>query len=59
MARPTKKESIAIIKRNVEIVAMETKGYPLDYICSYFGLTKGRVSQILKNHGDNKSTSKK
>jgi len=48
MARPTKQESIAIAKRNTEIFAMNEKGYPLDYIASYYNLTKGRVVQILK-----------
>lgn len=48
MARPTKNEAIAIRKRNDTIVAMSVKGYPLDYIASFYNLTKGRVVQILK-----------
>ena len=48
MARPTKAQSIVIQKRNEEILAMVEKGYPMDYIYNYFGLTKGRLSQILK-----------
>lgn len=52
MARPTKQEAIAIKKRNEDIFAMSVKGYPLDYISSYTGLTKGRVVQILKQMTD-------
>lgn len=48
MARPSKEEAIVIQKRNKELLTMVDKGYPIDYICSYFGLTKGRVSQIIK-----------
>ena len=48
MARPTKKEAVVKQLRDREIVLMVGKGYPLDYICHYFGLTKGRVSQITK-----------
>ena len=50
MARPNKKEAIVIQKRNAELLTMVQKGYPLDYICSYFNLTKGRVSQIIKKN---------
>ncbi len=52
MARPTKQESIAISKRNAEIFAMSEKGYPLDYIASFYNLTKGRVVQILKKESE-------
>jgi hypothetical protein len=52
MARPNKKEAIVIQKRNKELLAMVKNGYPMDYICSYFGLTKGRISQIIKKHGE-------
>ena len=55
MARPTKQESIAIKKRNEEIFAMNEKGYPLDYIASYYNLTKGRVVQILKKESEQRS----
>jgi hypothetical protein len=48
MTRPTKSEAIVIQKRNKEILEMEKKGYPRDYICNYFGLSKGRLSLILK-----------
>ena len=48
MARPNKKEAIVIEKRNQELLTMIEKGYPIDYICSFFGLSKGRVSQIVK-----------
>ena len=46
--RPNKNEAIAIQKRDEQIVAMDQKGYPLDYIASFHNLTKGRVVQILK-----------
>lgn len=55
MARPTKQESIAIKKRNEELFAMSEKGYPLDYIASYYNLSKGRVVQILKKESDQRS----
>jgi len=45
--RPEKSEAIAIAKRNREIIKM-SKRYPIDYIAAYYGLTKGRVSQIIK-----------
>ncbi len=48
MPRPTKQEAIAIHKRNDDILVMDQKGYPLDYIASFYNLTKGRVVQILK-----------
>lgn len=48
MPRPTKHEAVIIAKRNEEILIMDEKGYPLDYITSYYGITKGRVVQILK-----------
>ena len=48
MTRPNKKQTIIIEKRNRDILEMEKKGYPRDYICSYFGLSKGRLSLILK-----------
>ncbi len=51
MARPNKNEAIAIKKRDDEIVEMKKKGYPLDYISSYFSLSKGRVVQIIKKKG--------
>lgn len=54
MARPNKTKAIAIKKRNKEIVAMDEKGYPLDYLASYSNLTKGRVVQILKKESENK-----
>ena len=49
MARPNKREAIVIQKRDQELLTMVEKGYPIDYICSYFNLSKGRVSQIIKN----------
>ena len=52
--RPNKNEAIAIKKRNDDIVAMDAKGYPLDYIASFYNLTKGRVVQILKKESENK-----
>lgn len=48
MARPNKSEAIAKRKRDKKMLMMIKKGYPADYISAYFGLTKGRVSQILK-----------
>lgn len=48
MSRPTKQEAVAIHKRNNKMLAMDQKGYPLDYIATFFNLTKGRVVQILK-----------
>ena len=45
--RPTQSEAIAIQKRNEEILAMDQKGYPLDYIAAYYSLSKGRVVNIL------------
>ena len=52
MPRPTKQEAIAIRKRNDDILAMDQKGYPLDYIASFYNLTKGRVVQILKKQSE-------
>ena len=52
MARPNKTEAIAIKKRDGDIVAMNLKGYPLDYIASFCNLTKGRVVQILKKKSE-------
>jgi hypothetical protein len=46
MGRPNKTEAIAKKKRNDEIALMREKGYPLDYIASYFSLSKGRIVQI-------------
>lgn len=54
MPRPTKKEAMAIRKRNDDILSMDQKGYPLDYIASFYNLTKGRVVQILKKESENK-----
>ena len=45
--RPSKEDSIAIAKRNKEIARMGKK-YPVEYLASFYGLTKGRISQILK-----------
>jgi hypothetical protein len=53
MARPNKEQLVVIQKRNKELLTMVKKGYPSDYICSFFNLSKGRVSQIIKK---NKST---
>ena len=47
IGRPTKKEAIIIQQRDKELLAFFDKGYPVDYICAYFNLTKGRVSQII------------
>lgn len=52
--RPNKNEAIAIKKRNEQIVGMNEKGYPLDYLASFHNLTKGRVVQILKNESEKK-----
>ena len=52
MPRPTKQEAIAIRKRNDDILSMDQKGYPLDYIASFYNLTKGRVVQILKKQSE-------
>ena len=48
MARPNKHQASVIKKRNMAILAMDKRGYPLDYIASFYSLTKGRVVQILK-----------
>jgi hypothetical protein len=48
MARPTLIQARIIKKRNNEIKLMIREGYPLDYIVIYTGLTKGRISQIIK-----------
>jgi DNA invertase Pin-like site-specific DNA recombinase len=48
IGRPTKKEQATIDKRDQDILEMETKGYPRDYIQNYYGLTKGQVSKIIK-----------
>ena len=48
MARPTKTEAIAIKKRDEEMLEMDRKNYPLDYISAYFSLSKGRIVQIIK-----------
>ena len=53
IGRPDKVEAIAIKKRNEELVAMDEKGYPLDFLANYFNLTKGRVVQILKEEEEN------
>ena len=55
MPRPTKQEAIAIRKRNDDVLAMDQKGYPLDYIASFYNLTKGRVVQILKRIKEQKA----
>lgn len=52
--RPNKNEAIAIKKRNEDIVIMDKKRYPLDYIASYHNLTKGRVVQIVKEEAERK-----
>lgn len=36
-------------KRNKRIVSMFKRGYPQEYIAGYFGISKGRVSQIIKS----------
>jgi hypothetical protein len=48
MAAPTKEQKIAIEKRNKDIMEMVEKGYPRSYICSYYKLSKGRLSIIIK-----------
>ena len=48
MAKPTAKEQAIIDNRNKDILEMDKKGYPREYICSYYKLSKGRVSLILK-----------
>ena len=45
--RPSKKQQIAIEKRDKELIKMSQDGYPLDYIASYFSISKGRVVQII------------
>jgi hypothetical protein len=52
--RPGKKESVVIAKRNREIVRMNER-YPVEYLASFYNLTEGRVSQILKNAKINES----
>ena len=47
MARPNKHQASVIKKRNMAILAMDKRGYPLDYIASFYSLTKGRVVQII------------
>ena len=54
IGRPNKNEAIAIKDRNRDIIAMDNKGYPLDYISSYHNLTKGRVVQIIKKEAKKK-----
>ena len=44
--RPTKKDLIAVARRDKEIVEMHEKGYPLDYIAAFFNISKQRVFQI-------------
>ena len=58
LGRPNKQDAIAISKRNSELYQMFKKGYPRDYIISYFGLTKGRVAQIIKKAQDEESKAK-
>jgi hypothetical protein len=58
MARPTKSEAVAIKKRDEGIIAMNEKGYPLDYIASYCNLTKSRIVQILKKIKTNEEENK-
>lgn len=48
MARPNKNEALAIKKRDESIFIMKQKGYPLDYIASFYNVSKGRIVQILK-----------
>jgi len=49
MARPDKNKAAIIKKRDELIFKMDKKGYPLDYIASFWNLTKGRVVQIIKS----------
>ena len=55
MAAPTKEEKIAIENRNKEIFEMVEKGFPRSYICSYYKLSKGRLSIIIKTMKEEKS----
>lgn len=48
--RPTKKEQAAIAVRDKEIVEMYDKNYPLDYLSTYFGLSKARIVNIYKKN---------
>jgi len=53
--RPSKKQQIAIEKRDKEIVKMYEDNYPLDYIAGYFNISKGRIVQICnRNPGADK-----
>jgi hypothetical protein len=49
MARPNKKESLAIRKRNRQILKMRMTGYPIDYIAEYFNKSKSTISEIITN----------
>jgi transcriptional regulator len=34
-------------KRKAKVLSMLRRGYPQEYIASYLGMSKGRVSQII------------
>jgi uncharacterized protein involved in high-affinity Fe2+ transport len=46
--RPSKVEQDLLRKRDIHLVKMLDDGYPRDYIMSYFNLSKGQVSKIIK-----------
>ena len=54
--RPTKHERKVKILRDKELRELFNKGYPLDYLATYFNLTKGRIVQICgARSGDGRS----
>lgn len=57
MARPTKEKQIAIKIRNVEIVKMSQQTVSIEYLATYFSLTKGQISKIIKQAKKNKGRS--
>lgn len=45
---PTKIEALANQKRDNQIVMMNVKGFPLEYIAGVFNISKSRIVHILK-----------
>ena len=44
--RPNKERKVSIAMRDKKLVEMYDKKYPLEYLATYFNLTKGRIIQI-------------
>ena len=52
VGRPKKEEQVAINLRNMEIWE-KSKKYPIEYLITYYTLSRSRISRIIKKVEEN------